>query len=307
MNKSQETNSFSTQHYRIYTLENQEPRKQANIAMMSSRAFASFLTPETGEQELLFSELLFSKQKNTACQAADPGQKHPVLVPPSTRNPTLINNHNGWLQRTGCMCMCMCTLCSPLPCWTRTWQWVRGRRHIFSWLKAASGSGRVSPCHSWLPSGRGTEPPWTHPVATLKQGPQIRSTHVAASKEDSFLNLEEFPDELFLNCVLHCETVKMLWRERHCVSVRDKRANKQRANHLDVFRYVLEVVLAVLHGDLVVVLTLGDVSHLRLGFVLQQKDGRRHQHAQDDLDTTTHSCGLMRLGFQNFGSWVHAC
>lgn len=70
-------------------------------------------------------------------------------------------------------------------------------------------------------------------------------------------------------------------------------------NHLDVFRDVLEVVFAVLHGDLVVVLTLGDVSHLRLGLVLQEQDSRRHQHAQDNLDTTTHSCGLMRLGLQN--------
>lgn len=75
------------------------------------------------------------------------------------------------------------------------------------------------------------------------------------------------------------------------------RTNKRKANHLDVFRHVLEVVFAVLHGDLVVILTLRDVSHLRLGLVLQQQDGRRHQHAEDDLDTTTHSCGLMRLGF----------
>lgn len=68
-----------------------------------------------------------------------------------------------------------------------------------------------------------------------------------------------------------------------------------KSNHLDVFGYVLEVVLAVLHGDLVVVLALGDVSHLGLGLVLQQQDGGRHQHAQDHLDTETHSCGWTQL------------
>ena len=57
------------------------------------------------------------------------------------------------------------------------------------------------------------------------------------------------------------------------------------SNHLDVFSYVLEVVFAVLHGHLVVVLALRDVSHLGLGFVLQQKDGRRHQHTQNHLET----------------------
>lgn len=48
---------------------------------------------------------------------------------------------------------------------------------------------------------------------------------------------------------------------------------------------VLEVVLTVLHGHLVVVLTLRDVSHLSLGFVLQKQDGRRHQDTQNHLET----------------------
>lgn len=61
-----------------------------------------------------------------------------------------------------------------------------------------------------------------------------------------------------------------------------------RSHHLDVINDVLEVVLAVLHGDLVVVLTLRDVSHLGLGLVLQQEDGRRHQDAQNHLETQTH-------------------
>lgn len=61
------------------------------------------------------------------------------------------------------------------------------------------------------------------------------------------------------------------------------------SNHLDVFSYVLEVVFAVLHGHLVVVLALRDVSHLGLGFVLQQKDGRRHQHTQNHLETKIHT------------------
>lgn len=102
-----------------------------------------------------------------------------------------------------------------------------------------------------------------------------------------------------LNFKLHIMTVRQSKRFEATDAVSPCRTNKPNANHLDVFRYVLEVVFAVLHGDLVVVLTLGDVSHLRLGLVLQQQDGRRHQHAQDDLETTTHSCGLMRLGFQN--------
>lgn len=98
--------------------------------------------------------------------------------------------------------------------------------------------------------------------------------------------------------IAHC-AVRQSKRFEVTDAVSPCRTNKRKANHLDVFRDVLEVVFAVLHGDLVVVLTLGDVSHLRLGLVLQQQDGRRHQHAQDDLDTTSHSCGLMRLGFQN--------
>lgn len=61
--------------------------------------------------------------------------------------------------------------------------------------------------------------------------------------------------------------------------------------HLDVFMQVLEVVLAVLHGHLVVILTLRDVSHLSLGFVLQKQDGRRHQDTQNHLET--HECTLM--------------
>lgn len=79
---------------------------------------------------------------------------------------------------------------------------------------------------------------------------------------------------------------------------------KLKSNHLDVFGYVLEVVLAVFHGYLVVILTLGDVSHLSLGFVLQQQDGGRHQHTQNNLDTTTHSCGWMRLDLQNIHLFI---
>lgn len=41
-------------------------------------------------------------------------------------------------------------------------------------------------------------------------------------------------------------------------------------NHLDVFSHVLDIVFAVFHGHLVVILTLRDVSHLSLGFVLQK-------------------------------------
>ena len=66
-----------------------------------------------------------------------------------------------------------------------------------------------------------------------------------------------------------------------------------RSNHLDVFSYVLKVVFAVFHGNLMVVLTLRDVSHLGLRFVLQQKDGRWHQDTQNHLETHRHTCALM--------------
>lgn len=52
---------------------------------------------------------------------------------------------------------------------------------------------------------------------------------------------------------------------------------------MDVFSDVLEVVFTVLHGHLVVILTLRDVSHLSLRLVLQKKDGRRHQDTQNNL------------------------
>lgn len=112
-----------------------------------------------------------------------------------------------------------------------------------------------------------------------------------------FLNWRDFPT-----------SSKLLFLITHFADVRRSKrfevtdaVSPCRTNHLDVIRYVLEGLFAVLHGDLVVVLTLGDVSHLRLGLVLQQQDGWRHQHAEDDLQTTTHSCGLMRLNFQNSG------
>lgn len=61
-----------------------------------------------------------------------------------------------------------------------------------------------------------------------------------------------------------------------------------KANHLDFFSHVLEVVFAVLHGHLVVVLALRDVSHLGFGFVLQQEYGRRDQDTENHLETNTH-------------------
>lgn len=95
--------------------------------------------------------------------------------------------------------------------------------------------------------------------------------------------------------------VRQLNRTAVTDAVPPRGTNKRRANHLDVFRYVVEVLFAVLHGDLVVVLTLGDVGHLCLGLVLQQQDGRRHQHAQDDLRTRTHSW----VGVATFPANVH--
>lgn len=59
-------------------------------------------------------------------------------------------------------------------------------------------------------------------------------------------------------------------REQNQLEKNTKREALTKSNHLDVVSYVLEVVFTVFHGHLVVVLTLRDVSHLSLGFVLQQ-------------------------------------
>lgn len=45
---------------------------------------------------------------------------------------------------------------------------------------------------------------------------------------------------------------------------------KTEFNHLDVFSHVLDIEFTVLHGHLVVILTLRDVSHLGFRFVLQK-------------------------------------
>lgn len=116
------------------------------------------------------------QSKNNPCQATAPGKQHPPFVELITKNPTLINNHNRWLYMTVCVCACV------VPCWTRTWQWERGRRHKFSWLKAASWSECASPCRSSPPCGLGIWPPWTHPVAKLKRPKLDSSTKQRAEK-----------------------------------------------------------------------------------------------------------------------------
>lgn len=70
---------------------------------------------------------------------------------------------------------------------------------------------------------------------------------------------------------------------------------KKKSYHLNVISNILEVVFAVFHGHLVVVLALRDVSHLSLRFVFQQQDGGRHQYTQNHLGTNTHYCECMLI------------